>query len=119
MDGLLIDTLANLTARTRIDKPGTVYMPSDSPGIRISDGVHAFSGLKSIPVQSLKQSAKIPVLGATANLTAIGATFADLAAARTAVDTLRSDAEARLDAIEAKMDALLGALTTANLMSAT
>lgn len=52
----------------------------------------------------------IAALGTTANLTAIAGSYADLAAARASVNTLRTDAEARLDAIEAKLDALIAAL---------
>lgn len=62
--------------------------------------------------------AHVAALGTTTNLTAIGATFADLPAARTAVNTLRTDAEARLDAIEAKVDALIASLQTAGTLAA-
>lgn len=53
----------------------------------------------------------------TTDLTAIPGSFADLAAARSAVNTLKSDAESRLDAIEAKIDAVLAALQAAGMMS--
>ncbi len=62
-------------------------------------------------------AAAITALGTTANLTAIAATYADLAAARTSVNTLRTDTEARLDAIESKLDALIAALKTAGMMT--
>lgn len=45
------------------------------------------------------------------NLTAIGGTFANLAAAQTAVATLKTETEARLDAIEAKLNELIAALS--------
>lgn len=48
--------------------------------------------------------------GTTTALTAIAATYADLEAARTSVNTLRTDVEARLVAIEAKVDAILTGL---------
>lgn len=61
-------------------------------------------------------AAVIAALGTTSNLTAIAGSYADLAAARTSVNTLATETEARLDAIEAKVDALIAALKTANLM---
>jgi hypothetical protein len=88
--------------------------------------------------------AAVASLGATANLTAItahtatsaiAATYADLAAARTSVDalrtdaetalgehdaaltTLRAEAEARLDAVEATLDALLAGLRTGGIVT--
>lgn len=54
----------------------------------------------------------------TTDLTAIAASYADLAAARTSVNTLRTDAEARLDAIETKIDAITAALIAAGMMAA-
>lgn len=62
-------------------------------------------------------SAYVAPLGATTNLTAIAASYADLAAARTSVNTLRTDAEARLDAIEGKVDAIIAALIAAGMMA--
>lgn len=66
---------------------------------------------------SLTAAAVVAALGTTANLSAIGATFSDLAAARTAVNTLATESEARLDAIEAKVDAILVSLKAAGLMA--
>jgi uncharacterized protein YggE len=51
------------------------------------------------------------------DMTAIAATYADLAAARASVNTLRTDAEARLDAVEAKLNSVIAALKAAGLMS--
>lgn len=55
---------------------------------------------------------------------AIAASYADLAAARTSVNALRSDvvaiqsgAEVRLDAVEAKINALLDALRAAGMIA--
>lgn len=53
----------------------------------------------------------------TVNMTAIGATFADLAAARAATNTLATEAEARLDAIETKIDAIIAKLVTAGVLT--
>jgi len=66
---------------------------------------------------SATKATNITALGTTTNLTAIAATYADLAAARTSVDTLKTDVEARLDVIEAKVDALIAALKTAGVMT--
>lgn len=49
-------------------------------------------------------------LGTTTNITAVPGSFADLPAVQTYLVTLRTDIEARLDAIEAKLDALIGAV---------
>jgi len=59
----------------------------------------------------------IAPLGTTTNLTAIGASFADLAAARTAVNTLKTEVEARLDAVEAKADETLSGLEDAGIFA--
>ena len=55
----------------------------------------------------------------TTPLTAIAGVYADLAAARTSVNTLRTDAETRLSAIETKVDAITAALKAAGLMATT
>jgi len=54
--------------------------------------------------------ANVQPLGTTTNLTAIAAVYADLAEARTSVNTLRTNTESRLDAIEAKLDAVINSL---------
>lgn len=63
------------------------------------------------------QAAHVATIGATTPLTAIAGTYADLAAARASVNTLRTDTEARLAAIEAKVDALITALHNAGLVA--
>lgn len=63
------------------------------------------------------QAASVAVLGTTSDLSAIAGSYADLAAARTSVNTLKNEAEARLDAIEAKIDAVITALKNADLMA--
>lgn len=59
----------------------------------------------------------VAALGETASLTAVPAEFADLAAARVAVNTLATETEARLDAIEAKIDALIASLKNASIVA--
>lgn len=62
-------------------------------------------------------AAVVTALGTTTNLSAISATYADLAAARTSVNTLKGEVETRLDNIEAKLDEVIAALKTAGLMA--
>jgi hypothetical protein len=62
-------------------------------------------------------AAVVAPLGNTADFTAVEAVFANLAAARTAVNTLATESEARIAAAEAKIDAVLTALKNANLMA--
>jgi hypothetical protein len=61
-------------------------------------------------------AAAIAALGSTSNITAVPGSFADEAAVQTYLVTLRADVEARLDALEAKVDAVIAALKTAKLM---
>lgn len=63
------------------------------------------------------QATVVAALGTTTNLSAIAASYADEAAARTSVNTLKGEVEARLDAIEAKVDETLAALKVALLMA--
>lgn len=62
-------------------------------------------------------AATVAAIGEVANLTAVPAEFADLAAARVAVNTLATETEARLDAIEAKIDALITSLKNASIVA--
>jgi hypothetical protein len=62
-------------------------------------------------------AANVSAMGSTTNLSAIAASYADLAAARTSVNTLKGETEARLDAIEAKVDEVIAALIAAGMMS--
>lgn len=91
----------------------------------------------AIPVAAVADISGTNMTAITAHtdLTAIAASYADLAAARTSVNslrgevetaldlhdtgltTLRSEAEARLDAIEAKINALLAELRTAGIVT--
>lgn len=68
-------------------------------------------------LDSVGQAANVAALGTTTNLTAIAASYADLAAARTSVNTLKGEVETRLDNAEAKIDAVIAALIAANLMA--
>lgn len=104
--------MAEIDALTHIYEPGTRFIATDKTIIKTADGVHAPAALKT------RQAAYVATLGATTNLTAIGATFADLAAARTAVNTLATETEARLDGVEAKVEAIRAALVAAGLMAA-
>lgn len=63
------------------------------------------------------QGAAVADLGGIVVLTQIGATFADLAAARSAVNTLALETEDLLDTIASKLDELLGALRTAGIIT--
>ena len=71
----------------------------------------------AVDAGSNAQAESVAVLGTTTNLSAISASYADLAAARTSVNTLKGEVEARLDAIEAKVDAVITALKNAGIMA--
>lgn len=66
---------------------------------------------------NVSQAAVIAALGTITPLTAIAGTYADLAAARTSVNSLRGEVETRLANIEAKVDALLASLKAASIMA--
>jgi predicted RecA/RadA family phage recombinase len=66
---------------------------------------------------TITQAANVAALGTTTNLTAVPVSFADEAAVQTYLVTLRSETEARLDAIEAKVDAEIAALKAAGLQA--
>jgi len=63
------------------------------------------------------QATTITALGVTTDLTAISASYADLAAARTSVNALKGEVETRLDNIEAKIDDLIAKLKTAGIIA--
>lgn len=109
-------TLAEFTASTHKWALGSILMPSDSNEVRIGTGTAVFTALISLPASATPKADKIASIGTPTPLTVIGATFADLAAARGAVNTLRTDAEARLHTLETKYDALLAGLIAGNLM---
>lgn len=61
--------------------------------------------------------ANIPLFGATANLTAVPGSFADLAAVQVYLTTLRSEIEARLDAHDAKVDLIITKLIAGKIIA--
>lgn len=62
-------------------------------------------------------AATVAALGSISALTAIAASYADEAAARTSVNSLRGEVETRLATIEAKVDAVILSLKNAELMA--
>ena len=87
-------------------------------------------------IADIKPTANLTAITAHTATTAIAAAYADLAAARTSVNalrtdvetalgqddatltTLRAETEARLDAIETKLDAILAALASSGVIAA-
>ena len=69
--------------------------------------------LKSSTLQPAETVAVIP---ASTNLPTVAGTFADLAAARTAVEAQRVGAEPRLDALETKVNEIITKLKTAGII---
>ena len=69
--------------------------------------------LKSSTLQPAETVAVIP---ASTNLPTVAGTFADLAAARTAVEAQRAGAELRLDALETKVNEIITKLKTAGII---
>lgn len=72
-------------------------------------------------VEKLKSSTLQPaeaviVIPASTNLPTVAGTFADLAAARTAVEAQRAGAEPRLDALETKVNEIITKLKTAGII---
>ena len=72
-------------------------------------------------VEKLKNSTLQPaeavvVIPASTNLPTVAGTFADLAAARTAVEAQRAGAEPRLDALEIKVNEIITKLKTAGII---
>jgi len=63
------------------------------------------------------QAAAIAVIPASTNLPTVGATFADLAAARVAVEAQRAGAEPRLDALEAKVNEIITKLKASGVIA--
>ena len=65
---------------------------------------------------TLQPSATVATIPASTNLPTVAATFADLAAARAAVEAQRAGAELRLDALEAKVNEIITKLKTAGII---
>lgn len=113
-----VGTLAEFTAATTMKfKRGDMILITDQAQVRFPKDGQTFAQTKPVSTAGLTQAALVASFGAGANFTAIGAVFADLAAARAAVDTLKTEAQTRTLALEAKVDALLAALKTGNLMA--
>lgn len=72
--------------------------------------------ISAIEASVASPAAVVSAMGSTTNLSAISASYADLAAARTSVNTLKGEAEARLDAIEAKIDEMLASFKASGQM---
>lgn len=96
-------------------------MPTIKQEISGLNWVNLIAKLKSIftkiESQKITESATISAMGNTTDLTAISAVYADLAAARTSVNTLRTDSEVRLVAIETKVDVIIAALKTSGVVA--
>lgn len=74
-----------------------------------------------IDVEGLKKgtytaSEAVALLGATSDLTAVPASFATLGDVQTYLATVVPEAESRLDSIEAKLDSLINALKTSEII---
>lgn len=69
--------------------------------------------LKSSTLQPAETVAVIP---ASTNLPTVAGTFADLAAARTAVEAQRAGAEPRLDTLETKVNEIITKLKAAGII---
>jgi hypothetical protein len=96
-------------------------MPTIKQEISGLNWVNLILKLKSIfnkiESQKITESATISAMGNTTDLTAISAVYADLSEARVSVNTLRTDSEARLVAIEAKVDIIILALKTSGVVA--
>ena len=66
---------------------------------------------------SAAQADNVAELGATSNITSVPGSFADVAAVRTYLLTIVPEIEARLDAVEAKGDEVIGSLVDAEIMA--
>lgn len=82
-------------------------------GLATVDVLEAHVGVAAV-------AANVAAIGTTNDLTAVPASFADLAAVRTylAGAGVLARVESRLDAVEAKADAIIAALVAAGLMAA-
>ena len=65
---------------------------------------------------TLQPAEAVAVIPASTNLPTVAGTFADLAAARTAVEAQRAGAEPRLDALETKVNEIITKLKTAGII---
>ena len=72
--------------------------------------------VEKLKSSSLQPAETVAVIPASTNLPTVAGTFADLAAARTAVEAQRAGAEPRLDALEAKVNEIITKLKTAGII---
>lgn len=94
--------MAQLTLQQKIDRITFYNLPNKLEDIltEIND--------KITPTD--EQLEDVAVIGTTTNLTAVPASFASEVEVQTYLVTLRANVEARLDAVESKIDAILNAL---------
>lgn len=110
-DELFYNSGTGKVTKTATDKAiGTAFEDAGSTDDTVN--VKIYGQGNGVPI-----AGTVAALGSTTNLSAIAGTYADLAAARTSVNTLAGEVEARLDAIETKVDAILSSLKTAGLMA--
>ena len=72
--------------------------------------------VEKLKSSTLQPAEKVVVISASTNLPTVAGTFADLAAARTAVEAQRAGAEPRLDALETKVNEIITKLKTAGII---
>ena len=72
--------------------------------------------VEKLKSSTLQPAEAVVVIPASTNLPTVAGTFADLAAARTAVEAQRAGAEPRLDALEAKVNEIIAKLKTAGII---
>ena len=72
--------------------------------------------VEKLKSSTLQQAETVAVIPASTNLPTVAGTFADLAAARTAVEAQRAGAEPRLDALETKVNEIITKLKTAGII---
>ena len=72
--------------------------------------------VEKLKSSTLQPAEAVVVIPASTNLPTVASTFADLAAARTAVEAQRAGAEPRLDALETKVNEIITKLKTAGII---
>ena len=72
--------------------------------------------VEKLKSSTLQPAEAVVVIPASTNLPTVAGTFADLAAARTAVEAQRAGAEPRLDALEVKVNEIITKLKTAGII---
>ena len=72
--------------------------------------------VEKLKSSTLQPAEAVVVIPASTNLPTVAGTFADLAAARTAVEAQRAGAEPRLDALETKVNEIITKLKAAGII---